>query len=496
MKPTFDLSLYLVTDRPLSGGRDMAWIVREAAAGGVTMVQLREKDCSTAEFIALAKELKSALQPLGIPLIINDRVDVALAVDADGVHIGQSDMPYETTRALLGKDKIIGLSVETMDEVIAANALDVDYIGISPVYATPTKTDTLTPFGLEGVEEVMRLSRHRCVAIGGMNRDTIGEVIARGVEGVAVVSAIIAAESPREASAELANIVERNRICNAQIIQNSEFKIQNYPRVLTIAGSDSGGGAGIQADIKSISANGCFATSAITAITAQNTLGVNAIEGLSVDIIEGQIEAVLSDIGADSIKIGMLHSAEVVHCVARMLRKYKITDIVLDPVMVSTSGHKLLEDSAIEVLKNKLIPMARVITPNIPEAEILLDKRISEQDELPEAAHLLAEKYGVSVLLKAGHLVNDTLIDIFYNHETGETIELSAPYIHTRNTHGTGCTLSSALAAQLAKGLSLTEAVRTAKHYINQAIIQGAHYEIGHGHGPVAHFYQAVRNEL
>ena len=178
------------------------------------MVQLREKDCSTAEFIALARELKRALSPLGIPLIINDRVDVALAVDADGVHIGQSDMPYDVARRLLGPDKIIGLSVETMEEVIAANALDVDYIGISPVYATPTKTDTLAPFGLEGIEEVMRLSRHRCVAIGGMNRDTIGEVIARGVEGVAVVSAIVAAESPREASEELAAIIRRNRISN------------------------------------------------------------------------------------------------------------------------------------------------------------------------------------------------------------------------------------------------------------------------------------------
>ena len=195
----FDLSLYLVTDRPLAGGRDMAWIVREAVAGGATMVQLREKECSTGEFVTLARELKEALQPLGIPLIINDRVDVALAVDADGVHIGQRDMPYDTARALLGKDKIIGLSVETMDEVVAANALDVDYIGISPIYATPTKTNTLTPFGLEGIEEVMRLSRHRCVAIGGMNRETIGEVIARGVEGVAVVSAIMAASSPRKA---------------------------------------------------------------------------------------------------------------------------------------------------------------------------------------------------------------------------------------------------------------------------------------------------------
>ena len=488
VKP-FDLSLYLVTDRPLSGGRDMAWIVREAAAGGVTMVQLREKECSTAEFIQLARELKAALAPLGIPLIINDRVDVALAVDADGVHIGQSDMPYATARKLLGRDKIIGLSVETMDEAVAANALDVDYIGISPVYATPTKTDTLTPFGLDGVDEVMRCSRHRCVAIGGMNRDTVGEVIAHGVEGVAVVSAIVAAPSPREAAAELAEIISTKRPDVARENHNSEFKIQNYPRVLTIAGSDSGGGAGIQADIKSISANGCFATSAITAITAQNTLGVNAVEGLSIDILEGQIEAVLSDIGTDSVKIGMLHSAEVVRSVARLLRKYGIKDVVLDPVMVSTSGHKLIEDSAIAVLKSDLMPLARVITPNIPEAEILLGEPIEKQGDLPGAARRLAQQYGVSVLLKAGHLVDDELIDIFYNYETGEVAELSARRVDTPNTHGTGCTLSSAFAAQLAKGLPLTEAARAAKAYINNAIIHGAAYKIGNGHGPVCHFY-------
>ena len=482
----FDLSLYLVTDRPLAGGRDMAWIVREAVAGGATMVQLREKECSTGEFVTLARELKEALQPLGIPLIINDRVDVALAVDADGVHIGQSDMPYDMARALLGKDKIIGLSVETMDEVVAANALDVDYIGISPIYATPTKTNTLTPFGLEGIEEVMRLSRHRCVAIGGMNRETIGEVIARGVEGTAVVSAIMAASSPRKASTELASIINANRSkkkCHLSIATCQ------FPKVLTIAGSDSGGGAGIQADIKSISANGCYATSAITAITAQNTLGVNAVEGLSVEIIEGQIDAVLSDIGTDSIKIGMLYSAEVVHCVARMLRKYAISNVVLDPVMISTSGHKLTEDSAIEALKSELMPLVRVITPNIPEAEILLGETINKQEDLPSAARRLAERYEVSVLLKAGHLVNDELIDIFYNRETDESIELSARRIDTRNTHGTGCTLSSAFAAHLAKGIPLTEAARVAKAYINNAIIHGAHQTIGNGHGPVAHFY-------
>lgn len=492
MKQSFDLSLYLVTDRPLAGGRDMAWIVREAIAGGVTMVQLREKDCSTAEFVALAHELKVMLAPLGIPLIINDRVDIALAVDADGVHIGQSDMPYTVARTLLGPNKIIGLSIESMEEVIAANALDVDYIGISPIYATATKTDTRQPFGIVGIDEVMRCSRHRCVAIGGMNKDTVGEVIRHGVEGVAVVSAIVSARSPREASEELSDIIRRNRTAEnalvCQTIRQSSTLV--YPRVLTIAGSDSGGGAGIQADIKSISANGCFATTAITAITAQNTLGVNAVEGLPLSIIKEQIEAVLGDIGTDSVKIGMLHSAEVVQCVARMLRKYGVTNVVLDPVMVSTSGHKLIEDNAIALLRTELIPLARVLTPNIPEAEILLGEPIACQASMPEAARRLSDMYGVSVLLKAGHLVGDELVDILYNRETGESVELSACCIDTPNTHGTGCTLSSALAAQLAKGLSLTESVRAAKEYINGAIIHGAAYTIGHGHGPVNHFYK------
>lgn len=262
-----------------------------------------------------------------------------------------------------------------------------------------------------------------------------------------------------------------------------------YPRVLTIAGSDSGGGAGIQADIKSISANGCFATSAITAITAQNTLGVNAVQGLPVEIVEKQIDAVLSDIGTDSIKIGMLHSLEVVQCVADILSKYEIKNVVLDPVMVSTSGHKLIEDRAIETMCSKLIPLARVITPNIPEAELLLERTIKIQEELPIAARHLAEKYGVSVLLKAGHLVNNELIDIFYNKETGESIELRASRIESPNTHGTGCTLSSAIAAQLAKGAPLNEAIKTAKAYINAAIAHGARYKIGEGHGPVCHFF-------
>lgn len=203
------LKLYLVTDRDLSLGRTLEEIVSEAVAGGVTMVQLREKDAATGEFVELGRRLMSLLKPLGVPLIINDRVDVALAVDADGVHIGQSDMSYADARRLLGPEKIIGLSVENFEDLESANKLDVDYIGISPVYGTPTKTDTAEPFGLEGLRKAVEMSVHPTVAIGGMNVATVGEVIAAGTDGVAVVSAICSAESPRDAAAELATIIKQ-----------------------------------------------------------------------------------------------------------------------------------------------------------------------------------------------------------------------------------------------------------------------------------------------
>lgn len=264
---------------------------------------------------------------------------------------------------------------------------------------------------------------------------------------------------------------------------------KKYFRVLTIAGSDSGGGAGIQADIKAISAMGCYAASAITVVTVQNTLGVQAVHPVPLDILEGQIEAVLSDIGTDAIKIGMLHSADVVNLVADMLEKYRIKNVVLDPVMVSTSGHRLIEENAVEVIKARLISLARVITPNIPEAEILAGCRIACQADFDETARKLSDDSKVSVLLKAGHLDGESLVDYFYNAEDDTMTRLPSERIRTRNTHGTGCTLSSAFAAALAKGEDLTCAARSAKAYIEQAIISGADYEIGSGHGPVNHFY-------
>ncbi len=265
--------------------------------------------------------------------------------------------------------------------------------------------------------------------------------------------------------------------------------MKQYKRVLTIAGSDPSGGAGVQADLKTMSACGCYGMSAITAVVDENTVGVYGVHPIPVSFVRGQISSVLDDVGADAIKIGMLHSSELIRGVREVLGKYDIRNIVLDPVMVATSGDSLLQNEAIETLKKELIPFVRVITPNIPEAEILLGKKISSQKELPQVAKSLSYEGQVSVLLKAGHLSDEELIDVFYNAEEDEVIELSSKRIATKNTHGTGCTLSSAVASFLAHQLPLNDAVRAAKEYITHAIEAGAAYEIGKGHGPVHHFH-------
>lgn len=276
------------------------------------------------------------------------------------------------------------------------------------------------------------------------------------------------------------------RIYSKQFLEEN---MKKYPTVLTIAGSDSCGGAGIQADIKAISATGSYAASAITAITVQNTTGVTGVFPIPAGTISAQIEAVLGDIGAGAIKIGMLHSCEVIEAVRESLLKCKAGNIVLDPVMVSTSGHRLIEESAIASLTQRLIPMARVITPNIPEAEILAGEKISGESDFRRMARKLSLGGSVSVMLKAGHLDGDELTDVFYNAEKDSFTELRSRRVRTPNTHGTGCTMSSAFASYLAQGLDLDDAARAAKDYLANAIVSGAGYEIGHGHGPVNHFW-------
>lgn len=207
MKKDFKLDVYFVTDRELSKGRPIEDIVAAAAKGGATIIQLREKECSTREFIDIGKRVKEILTPYDIPLIINDRLDVALAIDADGIHVGQSDMPYEIARHYLGPDKIIGLSVESIEDAREAENMDVDYLGVSPIFFTPTKTDLKRELGLDGLQKIASFSRHPLVGIGGLNVSNAADVIKHGGDGVAVVSAICSADNPETATRHLVDIV-------------------------------------------------------------------------------------------------------------------------------------------------------------------------------------------------------------------------------------------------------------------------------------------------
>lgn len=265
---------------------------------------------------------------------------------------------------------------------------------------------------------------------------------------------------------------------------------KKYHRVLTIAGSDSSGGAGIQADLKTIGANDCYGMSVLTALTAQNTVGVSSIHGVPTQFVRQQMEAVLGDIGTDAVKIGMLFSPELIKTVAEQLKRFAVTNIVLDPVMIAQSGDKLLQDEAIDALKSYLIPMASIITPNLPEASVLLGREITSMDMVHDAAKELCRLGCANVLIKGGHLGGEDSDDGLYMGDRDEMIYLFAKRIETHNNHGTGCTLSSAIASRLAKGDSIITAVRKAKQYITGAIAAGAGYTIGKGHGPVHHFYQ------
>jgi hydroxymethylpyrimidine/phosphomethylpyrimidine kinase len=269
----------------------------------------------------------------------------------------------------------------------------------------------------------------------------------------------------------------------------------SYPRVLSIAGSDSGGGAGIQADLKTIAALGCYGMTAITALTAQNTQGVRSIHGVPLPHLADQIDAVIEDIGADAVKIGMLHSAETVSTVAAAIRRHALTRVVLDPVMVATSGAKLIDNAAIAVLVRELFPLATVVTPNLDEAALLVGEPLHSEADMEAAARQLIERGANAVLLKGGHLAGDTVSDLLLVRDA-PPLWMRAPRIATPNTHGTGCTLSSAIASFLALDCALPDAVHRAREYIRGALEAGANVRTGAGSGPLNHSYAPLPMKL
>ncbi|MDR1182108.1 MAG: bifunctional hydroxymethylpyrimidine kinase/phosphomethylpyrimidine kinase [Bacteroidales bacterium] len=266
--------------------------------------------------------------------------------------------------------------------------------------------------------------------------------------------------------------------------------METYPVVLTIAGSDSGGGAGIQADLKTMSALGAFGTSAITAVTVQNTLGVKAIHSMPLDILKAQIDAVMTDFTVRAVKIGMVDNLDVVSVIVNAIREYKPPYVIVDPVMVATSGDILIHDNAIGKMKKDLFPLTDIITPNISEASILLGNVINNVAEMQSAAEMLCLSFGCkSALLKGGHLEAVDMTDVLWIADEEKAYTFSSKHILTKNLHGTGCSLSSAIATFLAFGEPITQAVQHAKEYVSSAIEAGKNVIVGQGNGPINHFF-------
>lgn len=474
----FDLSLYLIVDSQGNSKLNLIEIVHKAVKGGVTMVQLREKQASAHARKELGLALKIILKPFAVPLIVNDDPELANEVAAEGVHLGPSDCSASYARTKLGKSAIIGLSVETLNQLKQADLGNVDYVAASPVFSTPSKPDTNVPLGIANLCRFKSTAHLPVVAIGGIQLENVRGILSTGVNGVAVLSAICQSTDPYLATCNLRSV-----------ISFPNHKPPPPKRVLSIAGSDSGGGAGIQADLKTFQSLGCYGMSAITAITSQNTLGVKKVLPVPCDLVLSQIDAVVSDIGVDAVKIGMLFSSEIIESVAQRLRALKQIPIVVDPVAVAKGGSQLLLPSAVDSLKAQIFPLATVLTPNLPEAEMLTGIPIASSSDAERAGRLLLQHCN-AVLIKGGHASQTDAVSDYFIDKLGNEFWLTYPRISTKNTHGTGCTYSSAIAAYLARGFTLESSIRCARNYLQGAILKNSQFTIGSGNGPVNHAWQ------
>lgn len=463
-----DLLLYAVTDSRWAKEKSLYQQVEEALQNGVTMIQLREKNLDYQSFKEEALKIKDLCQNYHVPFLINDNVELAKEIDADGVHIGQDDLTLINARKILGENKIIGVSAHNLEEATQAMKNGADYLGVGAIFATSTKNDA-NNVSLQTLTEISKSVSIPTVAIGGINEENILSLTNTSISGVAIVSAIFASQNIPQSTKSLRTKV--NRIVHPQL-----------PCALTIAGSDSSGGAGIQADLKTMLAHHVFGMSAITALTAQNTMGVQGIMDVTPDFLGLQLESIFQDIYPHAVKIGMVSQAELIKVIAEKLKKYPVEHIVIDPVMVATSGAKLLQDDAIETLKKYLFPLASVLTPNIPEAIILSQIDIQNEKDMQKAAKIMSETYNCAVLVKGGHQINDAN-DLLYDGQTFTWFK--GKRIDNPNTHGTGCTLSSAIASNLAKGEDLHLAIQHAKEYISDCLEEML--DLGNGQGPMDH---------
>lgn len=468
--PAFGIKgVYLITDQ----GDNLAERVLRALSGGVAAVQYRNKKKDDPDRFALGMEIKELCARAKVPFIVNDDPELALALDADGLHLGQDDADPAKARRLIGPRKVIGVSTHNLAEALRAEAAGADYIGLGAMYPTTSK-EIKHLAGIDVLAKVRPSIRIPIIAIGGINRDNAVPLIDSGADSVAVITAVLGNREPGLAAAELSLLFNRKA---------------EFPRgkVLTIAGSDSGGGAGIQGDLKTITLLGSYGASAITALTAQNSRGVSDIHAPPPSFVAEQLNAVLSDIPIDVVKTGMLYSPEVTALVADKLLEFGRKIVVVDPVMTAKGGAPLLAKDALVVLKERLIPLSYLLTPNIPEAEKLTGIPIVDEEGMQEAARALCRMGARNVLIKGGHLPEGVAVDILFDG-SGFT-RFPVPRILTKNSHGTGCTLSAAIAAFLAQGEPLPKAVSRAKDYVTWAIKLAQ--PMGKGRGPVNHYLAA-----
>jgi hydroxymethylpyrimidine kinase/phosphomethylpyrimidine kinase/thiamine-phosphate diphosphorylase len=461
--------LYLITDQ----GENLVDRVRRAIVGGAGLLQFRHKGEDRAEKIRLGRELRELCLQAGIPFIVNDDLSVALELDADGLHIGQEDGdPIEIRRAL-GPHRILGISTHTLDEAVAAQDAGADYIGFGAMFPTRSKEIAHHP-GPDALAEIRPRIKIPIVAIGGINRTNAGRVIDSGADSLAIISAVLENRDPCQAAAEIALQFNRKAL---------------FPRgsVLTVAGSDSGGGAGIQADLKTITLLGSYGSSVITALTAQNTRGVTGIHPVPPEFVAEQLDAVLTDIAVDVIKTGMLFSSAVMDILAARLEEHRMPLLLIDPVMIAKGGAALINRDSVACLKHRLLPLAFLVTPNIPEAERLTGLGIADEEGMQQAARAIHRMGARNVLIKGGHLEGMTAVDILFDGSA--FIRYPTQRIMTRNTHGTGCTMASAIATFLAQGEPLQIAIGRAKEFITAAIRLAQ--PLGKGHGPVNHYLAA-----
>ncbi len=470
------LLLYAVTDRSWLRGERLSAQVEKALKGGATMVQLREKQLGEEEFRREAEELLRLCRSYGVPLIINDNVALAKEIGADGVHVGQDDMGAARARQELGPDKIIGVSAHSVEEALEAERQGADYLGVGAVFHTGSKPDA-SLLSHETLRRICRASALPAAAIGGITSENIGALRGTGIAGAAVISALFAQPDIEAAARRL----------RRQLLEVTGAALHT---ALTIAGSDSSGGAGIQADIKTMLANGVYAMSAVTALTAQNTTGVADIMEVTPEFLGEQLDSVFTDIWPEAVKIGMVSSGALISVIAEKLAAYGAKNVVVDPVMVATSGARLIDDGAVEQLTGQLLPLASLLTPNIPETEVLAQMPVRTAEDMVRAAQTIRKRYHCSVLVKGGHQRNEAN-DLLCS-EAG-CLWFEGRRISNPNTHGTGCTLSSAIASNLAKGFSLEESVRRAKDYISGAL--GAMLDLGKGSGPMNHGF-AITGEF